>query len=98
MQVSFDVVKETLASLLPEMQPRWVKGMATVISTYAVVSTPAKYSTSAFVINLLYLPKKVTVFSMTVWDSQHDTCHIICISIQPDTTSFKVFKVHIRYF
>ena len=59
MQVSFDVLKDTLASLLPEMQPRWVKGMATVISTHAIVSTPAKYSICVSLINTSDFLKEV---------------------------------------
>lgn len=31
-------VKEVLSSLLPGMQPQWLKGMTTVILTYAIVS------------------------------------------------------------
>ena len=33
-----DSIKEILSSLLPEMQPRWTKGMSTVILTQAIVS------------------------------------------------------------
>ena len=34
----FGTVKDALSEVLPEMQPRWLKGMTTVILTYAIVS------------------------------------------------------------
>ena len=39
MQKYHDATRNMLQQLLPEMQPRWLKGMATVLTTYAVVST-----------------------------------------------------------
>ncbi|XP_074607079.1 uncharacterized protein LOC141860036 isoform X1 [Acropora palmata] len=32
----FGIVKDALSEVLPEMQPRWLKGMTTVIRTYAI--------------------------------------------------------------
>lgn len=34
-----DSIKEILSYLLPEMQPKWTKGMSTVILPQAIVST-----------------------------------------------------------
>ena len=34
----YDDVKDILSALLPELQPRWLKGMTTVMLTYAIVS------------------------------------------------------------